>query len=93
MSEQLVDKKVKMQMVGMDGNIFMVLGQWQRHAKRQEWTEEEITKVRSAVMQGGSGYDGALGLIIEHTEETDEEEVKEYETKLREAREQKRARA
>jgi hypothetical protein len=64
-------KKVKMQLVGLDGNIFNVLGQFSKNASRRGWSKEEIDEVQEKVFTSDS-YDQALSYIIENVEEIDE---------------------
>jgi len=63
-------KKVKLELVGLDGNAFAVMGAFQRAARRQGWTPEEIKSVMDECMSGD--YDHLLATIIEHTESPEE---------------------
>lgn len=67
--ENLLDgRKVQLQLVGIDGNIFAVMGAFTNAARRQGFSKQEYTKVTDRVMLAGS-YDEALAVIIEHTEQ------------------------
>ena len=44
-NEMINEKKVKMNLVGLDGNAFVLMGAFSRNAKRQGWTKEEIDVV------------------------------------------------
>lgn len=45
-------KKVKLQLVGLDGNAFSVLGAFQSQASREGWTKQEISEVLDEAMSG-----------------------------------------
>jgi hypothetical protein len=38
-------KKIKLKLVGLDGNAFSILGAFRKQAKKEGWTEEEIKLV------------------------------------------------
>ena len=59
--------KVKMQLVGMDGNAYSVMGVFQRETRRQGWTPEEIKGVIAEAMSGD--YDHLLATIMDNVEE------------------------
>lgn len=73
----VVNKKVRMKLVGMDGNAFSILGRFSAQARKEKWTEEEIKKVREEAMRGD--YDHLLGTIVDHCEDPDETEDEEDE--------------
>jgi hypothetical protein len=52
--------------VGLDGNAFNLLGQFQRAAKSQGWTKTEIGAVIESATAGD--YDNLLRVLMEHTE-------------------------
>lgn len=51
---KLVDKTVKMKLVGLDGNVFMLMGTFSREARRQGWTANEIQAVIDQAQAGGN---------------------------------------
>jgi len=57
-------KKVKMKLVGMDGNAFSILGRFSEAARKQGWPEEEIVRVRKEAV--GGDYDNLLGVISDN---------------------------
>lgn len=59
-------KKLKLNLVGLDGNAFSVLGAFQRAAKKRGWTEDEIKEVLNVAMSGD--YNNLLKTIMEHCE-------------------------
>jgi hypothetical protein len=60
-------KKVKMKLVGLDGNAFSLMGAFQQNARRQGWNKEEIDVVIKKCMSGD--YNNLLRVLMEHTEE------------------------
>jgi hypothetical protein len=60
-------KKVKMRLVGLDGNAFSLMGAFKQNARRQGWNKEEIDVVMKKCMSGN--YDNLLRVLMEHTEE------------------------
>lgn len=43
--KKVIEKTVNLDLVGVNGNAFMVMGFFQRQAKKEGWTPEEIDKV------------------------------------------------
>ena len=65
-------KMVRMQLVGEDGNAFAILGRFQRAAKQQGWTQEEIKSVMDRATSGD--YRNLLGTIQGYVDEGDGED-------------------
>jgi hypothetical protein len=67
-------KKVKLELVGLDGNAFSIMGAFRKQARRESWTTEEIKVVLDEAMSGD--YNHLLTTIMEHTEspESDDED-------------------
>lgn len=59
-------KKVKLNLVGLDGNAYSLLGAFSQAAKRQGWTPEEVTKVLDEAKAGD--YDHLLMTLVSHTD-------------------------
>jgi len=59
-------KTVDLDLVGLDGNVFNLIGAFLRQAKREKWEESEIKAVTDAAMSGD--YDNALRVLVEHCE-------------------------
>jgi len=57
-------KKVKLKLVGLDGNAFAVMGAFQQQARREKWTTEEIDTVLQEAMS--SDYHHLLATIAKH---------------------------
>ena len=41
----IINKKIDLELVGLDGNAFALLGAFQKQARKEKWTQEEITQV------------------------------------------------
>lgn len=65
MITNLTGKTVDLNLVGLDGNAFAILGAWRRAAQRQGWTLAEITLVIDEATKGD--YNHLLAIIIVHT--------------------------
>ena len=59
-----MNKKVKMELIGIDGNAFVILGLFARKAKQQGWSKEEINLVMDEARSGD--YHHALRTIMKH---------------------------
>ena len=57
-------KKVKLKMVGLDGNAFAVLGAFQSQARRDGWSQTEIKDVLDKAMAGD--YSNLISTIASH---------------------------
>jgi hypothetical protein len=57
-------KKVKLKMVGLDGNAFAVMAAFERQARKEGWTQEEINAVLDKAMAGD--YSNLISTIAEH---------------------------
>lgn len=65
--------KVRMKLVGEDGNSFAILGRFQREARRAGWTREQIKAVLDEATSGD--YDHLLAVVMEHVDEPSDDEV------------------
>lgn len=63
---QIVNKKINLQLVGIDGNAFSIMGTFQKQAKREGWSNEEIDKVLNEATSGD--YNHLLATIMDHCE-------------------------
>ncbi len=59
-------KKVNLKMVGLDGNAFAIMGAFQRQARKEGWTKEEINTVLDKARSGD--YYNLINVIAEHCE-------------------------
>ena len=75
---QVVDKKVSLKMVGLDGNAWSLMGAFQSQAKREGWAPGEIKLVLDKCQE--SGYQELLCTLAAHCEKPfGEDEDEEYE--------------
>lgn len=72
--------KVKLNLVGIDGNAFVIMGAFKVAAKQAGWSKIEIDEVLNEAMSGD--YDHLLATIMDNCEteylETYPEEWEEY---------------
>ena len=61
-----MSSKVKLTLVGLDGNAFNLLGHFQRAARDQGWLPEQIKAVLDDATSGD--YDNLLRVLVAHTE-------------------------
>ena len=64
------EKKVKMTLVGLDGNAFSLMGAFSENAKHQGWSKEEIKVVLDECKS--SDYNHLLQTLIANTEEDED---------------------
>lgn len=76
---------VVMQMVGLDGNAFSILGRFNAAAKKAGWTPEEIKEVHDDATSGD--YSHLLCVISDNVTEPDEDDEEEEEIKCFNCRE------
>ena len=62
-----MSKKVKLNLVGLDGNVFNLMGHFRRAAHRQGWTTAEINVVIDQCKNSKS-YDELLCVLMDNTE-------------------------
>lgn len=65
-AEIVVKKTVKLDLDGLDGNAFSLIGAFQRAARRQGWAPDEINAVRFEATR--KDYDHLLQVLVLHTE-------------------------
>jgi hypothetical protein len=63
-------KKIKLNLEKLDGNAFSLMGAFQRQARRENWTPEEIKTVMDDAMNGN--YDHLLEVLMDHCDMGDE---------------------
>ncbi len=68
--KKVIDKTVNLNLIGVNGNAFMIMGVFQRQAKREGWTQEEIDTVITEAKSGD--YNHLLATIENHCEPKDE---------------------
>lgn len=60
-------EKIKMKLVGEDGNAFAIIGRFTHAARRAGWPKHEIDAVVAEAQSGD--YDNLLQVFMKHTEE------------------------
>jgi hypothetical protein len=65
MTETLHCEAIKLQLVGLDGNAFSLMGAFQKAARQQGRTSEEIKAVMDDCTSGD--YDHLLSVLFSHT--------------------------
>ena len=70
--KKVIEKTVSLNLVGVNGNAFMIMGVFKRQAKKEGWTSEEIKQVIDEAKSGD--YVHLLATIENHCEPKDEEE-------------------
>jgi len=68
--KKVIEKTVNLDLVGVNGNAFMIMGVFQQQAKREDWTQEEIDLVLTEAKSGD--YNHLLATIENHCELKDE---------------------
>lgn len=63
-----LNKTVNLELVGLDGNAFALMGAFQRQAKKEKWTHEEIRVVLDECTAGD--YDHLLQTLAKVCEPT-----------------------
>lgn len=66
----MTDKKVKLNLVGIDGNAFSIMGAFSNQARKEGWTKEEINEVFTEAKSGD--YNHLLSTISDHCDNDDE---------------------
>jgi hypothetical protein len=70
--ETTIDKpaKVKLGLVGLDGNAFSLMGAFKQAARRQGWNKTQIDTVINDCMSGD--YNHLLGVLMGNTTSPDD---------------------
>jgi hypothetical protein len=69
-------KTVELDLVGLDGNAFSLMGAFSRAARQQGWSKEEIDIVLNECKNGD--YDHLLCTLSDHTVAPDEDEAEDW---------------
>ena len=70
--KKIIEKTVNLNLIGVNGNAFMIIGVFRRQAQKEGWTPEEIDKV--IIEAKSSDYVHLLATIENHCEPKDEED-------------------
>jgi len=60
-------KKVKLKLVGLNGNAFFLMNAFRKQAEKEGWSNKEIDAVLMECMS--DDYDHLLQTLMKHTEE------------------------
>lgn len=66
-----MNKKIKLDLVGLDGNAFALMGAFQKQARREGWTQDEIKVVLDKCTSGD--YDNLIVTLCEHCDSEEKE--------------------
>lgn len=69
--KKVVNKTVNLELLGVNGNAFMIMGVFQRQARKEGWKHSEIDAVLEEAKSGD--YDHLLATIINHCKAKDHE--------------------
>lgn len=64
--KKVVNKTVNLELVGVNGNAFMIMGVFGRQARKEGWTQQEIDAVLKEAKS--SDYNHLLATISNHCE-------------------------
>ena len=70
--EKVINKSVNLELAGLNGNAFALMGAFQKQARTEGWTLEEIKAVLDEAKT--SDYDYLLFVLSNHCEPTNENE-------------------
>jgi len=70
--KKVIDKTVNLDLVGTNGNAFAIMGVFQRQAKREGWTQNEIDAVLKEAKSRDYNY--LLATIENHCEAKEDED-------------------
>lgn len=59
-------KTVNFDMIGQDGNAFVLIGGWRQQARREGWSSADIDKVVNEATSGD--YDHLIATLADHSE-------------------------
>ncbi len=68
--KKVIDKTVNLDLIGVNGNAFMIMGVFQRQARREGWTPKEIDTILAEAKS--SDYNHLLTTISNHCEVKEE---------------------
>jgi hypothetical protein len=69
--KKIIEKTVNLDLVGVNGNAFMIMAVFRRQAVREGWSKEEINTVLKEAKS--SDYNYLLATISNHCEVLDED--------------------
>lgn len=69
---QIVNKTISLQLVGLNGNAFNLMGAFANQARKEKWSKSEIDTVLNEAMS--KDYDHLLQVLVAHCVSPDEDE-------------------
>ena len=60
----MINKKIDLELIGLDGNAFFIMGSFSKQAKKEGWEESEIKEVLDECKKGN--YDHILQTIMKY---------------------------
>tara|TARA_R110000850_G_scaffold254614_1_gene380253 strand:- start:136747 stop:136968 length:222 start_codon:yes stop_codon:yes gene_type:complete len=69
--KRVIEKTVNLDLVGVNGNAFMIMGVFGRQARKEGWSQDEIDSVLKEAKSGD--YNHLLATIKNHCEPKDED--------------------
>lgn len=64
---KIVNKTVKLDLVGLNGNAFNLLSKFRRQAQKEKWLKDEIDAVLAEAMK--SDYNHLLATLMDYCDE------------------------
>lgn len=68
--QKIVNKTIKLDLIGIDGNAHAIIAVFKRQALREGWTSDEVEQVLTEAKS--FNYDHLLATILNHCEVEDE---------------------
>ena len=69
MVRRMTTKKIKLELVGLDGNALVLMGAFSRQARKEGWAKDEIEAVMTECKRGD--YDNLLRTLMAHCDSPD----------------------
>ncbi len=70
--EKVINKTVNLNLVGINGNAFALMGAFRKQARKEQWTEEEISAVLKEARS--ADYDYLVFVLSNHCEPQTEDD-------------------
>jgi hypothetical protein len=68
--KRVIEKTVNLNLIGVNGNAFMIMGVFRKQARKEGWSQDEIDTVLTKAKSGDYNY--LLATIENHCEPKDE---------------------
>ena len=72
----MVDKKITLELVGLDGNAFSLMGAFRKQARKEGWSQSEIDEVLKEAMT--KDYNHLLATLMDYCESPESTEEDDY---------------